>query len=100
MVGRANHELTVPIPVNAHRSVLSEAQYDWPKHTLKNPNRSPLRAAAACTRGLIETVSYLLDELIRWIPDFLELLDEALTHHFGPRWWNTLQLESKETPDD
>src|SRR5215469_1630748 len=90
VAGRANHTLTIPILVNDHRSVLTELQHEWPKQTWRNPNRSPLRAAAACTRGLIETISYLLDELIRWIPDFLELLDESLTHQFGPRWWNTL----------
>lgn len=98
--GRANHEITIPIRVNDHRAVLSERQYDWPRRTLRNPHRSPLRAAAACIRGLIDTTRYLLDALIQWIPDFLENLDEALTQHFGPRWWQTLPFDRKEKVDD
>lgn len=100
VAGRANHEITIPIPVNDHRAVLSEQQYEWPKRTLRNPNRSPLRAAAACIRGLTDWIRYLLDELIHWIPDFLESLDEFLTQEFGPRWWQALPLDRKEIADE
>ena len=100
VAGRANHDLTVPVPVNAHRSVLSEAQYRWPLRTLTNPDGSPLRAAAACIRGLIDMITYLLDELIAWIPTFLERLDEVLTQHVGRRWWKSLRSEWEETRDD
>ena len=94
MAGRANHSLTIPIPVNVHRSAFSKAQYEWPQRTLKNPDRSPLLAAAACIRGVIDTIKILLDELILWIATFLERLDDALTKHFGPRWWEQFGFES------
>jgi hypothetical protein len=94
VAGRANHGLTIPIPVNDHRSVLSNAQHEWPQRTLKNPDRSPLLAAAACIRGLIDTIKYLLDELILWIATFLEKLDAALTEYFGRRWWTQFGFES------
>jgi len=84
--GSANHDLTVPIPVNAHRSRLSESQYDWPSRTLRNRHRSRLLAAAACIRGLIDMMKYLLDELGRWIPEYLESLDTALMDEFGEEW--------------
>ena len=88
--------MTIPIPVNDHRSVLSNVQYEWPQRTLKNPDRSPLLAAAACIRGLIDTIKYLLDELILWVATFLEKLDAALTEHFGPRWWEQFDLKPDE----
>ena len=100
VAGRANHEITIPIPANDHRAVLSELQYEWPKQILRNPNKSPLRAAAACIRGLIDTIKYLLDELIGWIPDFLFSLDKALTQEFGPLWWQVLPLDREEIEDD
>ena len=87
VAGRANHEFTVPIPANDHRAVLSEQQYDWPKDTLRNPNQSPLRAAAACIRGFIETIRNMMDDILEWIPALLEWLDEVLTAQRGPKWW-------------
>jgi hypothetical protein len=48
--GRNNDSFTVPIPANDHR-ILSDHQIDWPLETLRNPNASPLRAAAATLRG-------------------------------------------------
>src|SRR5712664_819260 len=44
--GRNNDEHTIPIPANNHR-ILSDRQIDWPVDTLRNPNASPLLAAAA-----------------------------------------------------
>jgi hypothetical protein len=85
--GRSNSTLTIPIPVNAHRARLSVEQYDWPSGTLRNRNKSPLLASAACVRGFIETVTYLMDELLGWIPPMLEELDQVLTRHLGPKWW-------------
>ncbi len=40
--GRANNPATIRVPVNDHRAELSPAQYDWPRETLENPDRSPL----------------------------------------------------------
>lgn len=93
VAGRANHPLTVPIPANDHRAVLSEAQYNWPERTLKNPNGSPLLVIAACIRGFIEALRNMLDRLLGWIPEFLERLDVVLTDHFGDWWWTKLGIE-------
>jgi hypothetical protein len=35
VAGKSNSHVTVAIPANDHRSVLSVAQYDWPKETLE-----------------------------------------------------------------
>src|SRR4051812_38976733 len=49
--GKANNPITIPTPVNDHRSELSVAQYDWPRLTRENPKGSPLLALAASIRG-------------------------------------------------
>jgi hypothetical protein len=85
--GRSNSKVTVTIPVNDHRAILSVAQYDWPKATLENPDACPLLAAAACIRGFIDTISYLIEELLRWIAEMLEILSAFLDHKLGPKWW-------------
>lgn len=87
VAGKRNHDVTISVPANDHRAVLSEAQQDWPKETLKNPDQSPLRAAAACIRGFIDTITYLLENLLAWIPPFLETVDAFLVDLFGPHWW-------------
>lgn len=87
VAGRRNNRVTVPIPVNDRRAILSEAQYDWPKKTLENPKMCPLLIAAACIRGFIDTVRYLIDRLLRWIAEMLEMLSAFLTERFGTQWW-------------
>jgi hypothetical protein len=87
--GRANHPLTILVPANDHRAILSEAQYGWPKATLQNPDGSPLLSIAGCIRGFYDTIVYLLKNLLLWIPEFLEKLDVFLAEHFGPKWWST-----------
>lgn len=63
------------------------AQYDWPKETLENPKGCPLRAAAGCIRGFIDMICYLIDKLLRWIAEMLELLSAYLVERLGPAWW-------------
>ena len=72
IAGKSNSPVTAPVPVNDHRAELSPAQYDWPRRTLENPDRSPLLAAAACIRGFRDYVVYLIDRVLLWIPDMLE----------------------------
>jgi hypothetical protein len=91
--GKANSPTTIPIPVNDHRAWLSVAQTDWPKSTLVNPEGSPLLAAAACVRGFIDTVLYLLERGLLWIADMLETLDEFQVKTLGPRWWVNTEIE-------
>jgi hypothetical protein len=90
--GKSNHDFTIPIPVNDHRAELSELQYEWPKETLRNPDQSPLRAAAGCIRGSIETIKCVLENLLAWIARFLEILDEFLTERLGSHWWTESQF--------
>lgn len=87
--GRANHPATVPIPGNDHR-VVDDHKNDWPRTTLRNPDGSPLLRAAACLRGWLDTLQLILERTLAWIPDFLEELDQWLTHLHGRTWWRQL----------
>jgi hypothetical protein len=92
VAGKSNHPATIPTPVNDHRARLSDDQYDWPKNTLENPNGSPLLAAAACIRGVIDYVYYLIDNYLAWIPEMLEALDAWLATKIGVEWWRDTPL--------
>jgi hypothetical protein len=91
--GQANSPITIPVPVNDHRAELSTAQADWPEETLRNPNGSPLRAAAACIRGFFDTVVHLIERGLIWVAEALEWLDEYLVARLGPNWWAGTPLE-------
>jgi hypothetical protein len=91
--GKANSPTTIPIPVNDHRARLSVVQAEWPKSTLTNPEGSPLLAAAACVRGFIDTVLYLIERGLLWIADMLEKLDEFQVNKLGPQWWLNTAIE-------
>lgn len=98
--GKSNSDFTVPVPVNDHRAILSQAQYEWPKETLENPDSSPLRAAAACVRGFVETAVYLTESLLKWIAGMLEVLDEYLQQKLGPKWWLQSPLVGRKVQGD
>ncbi len=87
IAGKNNHSATISIPVNDHRTFLSEAQYEWPKDMLRNADSSPILAAAACIRGAVETINYILDRLLLWIVDLLHVLDSYLAQKLGRQWW-------------
>jgi len=91
--GKANNPTAIPIPVNDHRACLSAAQEDWPKMTRNNPRGSPLLAAAACVRGFIDTVIYLIESGLLWVAEMLESLDDFLIGKLGPQWWVNSQIE-------
>ena len=91
--GKANGPTTIPIPVNDHRAELSVAQFDWPKETRENPDGSPLLAGAASIRGFVDTVIYLIKNLLLWGPKMLETLDQFLAEKLGPKWWCGTPLE-------
>ena len=93
VAGKSNCAVTIPVPVNDHRADLSAAQHDWPQETLENPDGSPLLAAAACIRGFADTIFYLVEKLLLWIPEFLEALDAFLVQTRGQTWWADTSLE-------
>lgn len=97
--GKSNHKLKFPIPVNDHRAELSAMQYEWPEETLRNPDRSPLRAVAACVRAIIDMIRYLLEKLLAWIPPFLEALDDFLVERLGSQWWASSELAEWINPE-
>jgi len=72
---------------------VSEDQRDWPKETLRNPDRSPLLAGAGCIRGYSETLYFLTDELLPWIAEMLEILNPHLVERLGPKWWINTPIE-------
>jgi hypothetical protein len=87
VAGRANSPVTLDVSINDHRAELSIAQYDWPKQTLRNPEASPLLAAAGGIRGFIDTLLFLIGKLLAPIPDALEAYDTQLRERLGPQWW-------------
>jgi hypothetical protein len=91
--GKANSPITVDAPTNDHCADLNEAQRDWPKDVLENPDGSPLRAAAGCVLGFIDTVVYLIDKGLRWVADILVALDEYLKMQWGKKYWIGTPLE-------
>lgn len=92
IAGKANNDMTLAIDVNDHRAELSEAQQDWPKKTLENPDRSPLLSGAGHIRGFVDTVAYLMEQVLLWIAEMLELLDTLLEQKLGQGWWKRTKL--------
>lgn len=86
-------DFTVPIPGNDHRILSNRQNYDWPDETLRNPNGSILRKAAAAIRGFLDMLRLIIDRAVGWIPDYLEWLDSALNRHIGSEWGKTLRYE-------
>jgi len=93
LAGKTNNLGTVPTPVNDHIAELNTAQYDWPKQTLENPEGCPLLAAAACVRGVIDYLHYLINKFLVWIPEMLESLSTFLRENMGAKWWVGTELE-------
>ncbi len=86
IAGMANSPVTVPVNVNDHQAELTVLQQDWPRGTLRNPNGSPLLAAAAHIRGFVDTVVYLIKKCVLWVADLLEATDALLVSAWGPGW--------------
>ena len=96
VAGRANSLLTISIPANDHRAELSTAQYDWPRKTLENPDPNELLKRASFLRGFIDTNQYLVNSLLRPIPELLEELAEQLRKKGES---NAAEEIVKHTPD-
>jgi hypothetical protein len=83
--GRHNDDFAALLPANPH-AVLSDAQYDWPRETLRNPDRDPLRTLAAWLRFFADTFRYLSEVAHTWATD-LETYAIYLSKTAGPQWW-------------
>lgn len=92
VAGVSNHPITIRVPVNDHRAELNAAQLDWPKETRENPRGSPALAGAACIRGFIDTIVYLIKQSVAWVAELLEAVDAFLVEHVGPTWWRHADL--------
>jgi hypothetical protein len=90
--GKANDPTTVPVDVDDHRARLTADQLDWPRETRENPDGSPLLAAAAAIRGLVDTEVYLL-ETLRKHAAILEGIDAYLVRTQGRKWCLKTELK-------
>ena len=87
VAGQANAPETIPTSTNDHRARLNVDQYDWPKKTLQNIEGCPVTKGAACIRGVIDYLHYLIDKFLLWIPEMLEKLSAFLQEKLGTKWW-------------
>lgn len=94
--GKRNGALTLRVPVNDHRAVLSVAQYGWPPRTIENSDGSPLLEAAARFRGLHDNMQYMLDDCVARA-EFFESVDALLCEAYGPNWWSDFPRASGRT---
>lgn len=92
VAGRRNSKVVTLTGVNEHQ-ILTDMQIDWPKETLMNPGRSPLRGASANIRGALDQLTLIIERMLGWIPRALEALDSCLVTAFGPAWWQGAQFE-------
>ena len=95
VAGKSNSSVTITVPVNDHRAILSVVQKDWSKETLENPDASPFLAAAASIRGLAETVTYLVSKLL-WVAEMLEMANSLFSQRLGSKWWQKTALKQFE----
>lgn len=93
VAGQNNSPVTVEVPVNDHRAVLSPAQYEWPSETLQNADGSPLLSAAGALRGMADYIIYLAEKFFDLIAVMLEELDRWLVGERGPQWWVNTPIE-------
>ncbi len=94
VAGKANDPITIPVDVNDHRARLSADQMDWPKEPRENSDGSPLLAASGAIRGFVDTVVYLLENLLLKHAEILEKIDAYLIRTLGRKWW--LKIDSKQ----
>ena len=88
-----NHPLTVPVPVNEHRAVLSVMQMDWNRTMRENPNGCPIMAGAAMLRGAADTIIYLIEKGIDWVITLMEAVSAFLRQRWGDGWWLKTPIE-------
>jgi|HubBroStandDraft_4_1064222.scaffolds.fasta_scaffold00010_76 hypothetical protein len=81
----ANSPVIVEVPITDHRT-LTEAQYEWPPKTWRNPDGSPLLAIAGTLRGIADFISDLIVAFINHLAEAAEDIDAWLRDKYG-LWW-------------
>jgi len=92
VAGKGNAAVTVEVPSNDHRAILSEAQREWPTATLENVDGSPLLALAATLRGSADLIGDLITRLLQKCAELAESVDAWLREKHGD-WWRGTQFE-------
>jgi hypothetical protein len=82
--GQQNAPDTILVDANDHRE-LSDMQQDWPEETLRNPNQTPLRTAAAVVRGWLDDLRLMITKVVNVIA-LLERGDRWFTEKYGPSY--------------
>lgn len=85
IAGEANSPIQVEVPIRGHRK-LSDAQYEWPPGTERNPDGSPLIALAASLRGVADFVGELVVAFMHYLAETAEKIDAWLREKHG-LWW-------------
>lgn len=93
VAGKSNSPITIEVPANMHRAVLSPAQYEWPPATLENKDGSPVLSAAAALRCSCDLITELIVRFITLCAAFLETLDGILRERLGHEWWIGTSLD-------
>jgi hypothetical protein len=93
VASKNNHPLTVTVPVNEHRAILTVMQMDWSKRMRENPSGCPIMAGAAMLRGAVDTILYLIDKGIDWVIALMETMSAFLRERWGDHWWVNTPLE-------
>jgi len=96
LAGRRNDHFNIPVPANVH-VILSDAQNDWPRETLINPDQDILRVIAAWFRGIYDLLIYLAEKLLNWATR-LEALSKFLASIIGSNW--SSKVEGWEHEDE
>ena len=97
IAGRHNDSFTIPLSANDH-AILSDAQYDWPRETLRNPNQDPLREIAAWLRGVYDLLDHLANKLLVWATK-LERVSEILENFIGVNWSSKVEGSGNENDE-
>ena len=96
IAGRKNSDATIPLPANLH-SILSDAQYDWPSITLRNPSGNQFIRIAAWFRGIHDLLAQLT-VMLQTRAEWFEVFSAVLENNTGSNW--STRSEEKQGSND
>jgi hypothetical protein len=92
--GHHNDPVKAPIPRTTTASGANPRGQEWPRETLRNPDRSPLLWSAAIQRGVRDYLELILARYSAGAPEFLEMLDAWLRRRIGERWFEEFKADT------